>query len=296
MGELVASKRQGGYFTSYIKQRIGRNKNFICCCTGQTGSGKSWSMLALAEQLDPNMDERNICFTPLQLMDLVNGKSKQLKRGSVILFDEIQVSMGHLDYQSMQAKMLNYLLQTFRHRNFVLLVTSPHFHYVNKSARQLFHCRMETVTIDTNAKQVVLKPLLLQTNQSTGKVYAKYLRVATGEGAVPLKRLRVGLPSPELIAKYEMKKTEFTDSLNKEISEKLQADIDKKKPRLTKKQEEIVLHLIDGKKVEELAEELGINIRSLYQHIEAIERKGIRIRGVKEGGRVTHYEVTGYDP
>ncbi|GAH77020.1 unnamed protein product, partial [marine sediment metagenome] len=122
---LVASDRKGkGYFNNYILRRIERNQNFLCCVTGGTGSGKSYSTLREGEVLDPDFDVDNVCFEPKQLMDLINGITKKLKRGSFILYDEVQVSHGHLDYRSMQSKMINSLLQTFRHRNFILFMTS----------------------------------------------------------------------------------------------------------------------------------------------------------------------------
>lgn len=235
---LIIKNKGIGYFNSYILQRIVKNKNFIACLTGATGSGKSWSMLREGEILDPDFSVDNICFTAQQFMDLVNGKIKKLNKGSFIGFDEIQVSMSHLDYQSLQARLLNYVLQTFRHRNFILFMTSPHFNFINASARKLFHSRMETVSIDYQTGMCKLKPFLLQVNQSTGDVYQKYLRVYTKDhGIVPLKSLKVSKPSKELIKAYEQKKTEFTNQLNESIIRDLQILEGKNKPKKTYKQE-----------------------------------------------------------
>lgn len=292
---LVVSDRNMGYFPSYIKQRIERNKNFVCCITGQTGSGKSWSAMRLGEILDPNFDIRNVVFEPVEFMQLVNGKSKKLKRGSCIIYDEIQVSMGHLDFQSLQSKMLNYVLQTFRHRNFILFMTSPHFNFINSSARKLFHSRMETVSIDKKKKTVNLKPFLLQVSQDKGKVYRKYLRVATKEyGVTPVKRIRVSLPSQDLINEYERKKTAFTNKLNESIEKDLKKLESDDKPKLTKIQEGTVIALKSGLTIPQIAQERGVSERLIYSEIKYIEKKGIEIIPIKEGNIVKYYEVKGY--
>lgn len=291
---LVAKDRGGSYFTSYVKQRIERNQNFLCAITGQTGSGKSLSAIKLAEECDTDFDVHNICFSYPEFLALINGKIKKLKKGSHIVFDEIQVSMSHLDYMSIQAKLINYLLQTFRHRCFVLWVTSPHISFINASVRRLFHCRMETLNIDYKNKLCHLKAYLRQINQKSGKIYEKYLRVATKDGVFPVDMVDVGLPSKELEKAYEKKKTEFTNDLNKSIERDLRRlDEDKQKP-LTEKQEYILDLLVEGKTLKDVQEKLGIGMPRIYDHIKRIKRKGIKITPVKEENRVLRYNVVGY--
>jgi hypothetical protein len=294
---LVKTKRKIGYFNSYILQRIENNKNFIACITGSTGSGKSWSALREGETLDPDFDIDNVCFTGRQFMDLVNGKSKQLKKGSVIVFDEIQVTMGHLDYQSLQAKLLNYVLQTFRHRNFILFMTSPHFNFINASARRLFHCRMETVSINKETKQVNLKPFLLQINQDTGDVYRKYLRIYHKDyGVVPFTLLKLGKPSNKLIKDYEEKKTEFTKQLNESISKDLKRLEEGEEPKpLTEKQKEIVQDLTDGLTLPKIAKKRNIDISAVYEYLRLIKKKGFKIKPKKDKNKVICYEVSGFE-
>ena len=287
-----------GFFNSYILRRIKTNKNFLCVVTGSTGSGKSYSALREGETLDSNFDIDNVCFTPQQLMDLVNGVKKELKKGAFILYDEVQVTHGHLDYRSMQSKMLNYLLQTFRHRNFILFMTSPHFSYINASARKLFHCRMETIHIKPKLKLCKLKPLLLQTNQSTGKVYQKYLRVSIkGKGTFPLKSVSVRLPSKELIEAYEKKKDKFTDDLNIKITRELkevESGESKVKP-LTTRQQEIYNFIKQGGTLKDMVKEFSIAEQTLKDHIEYINKKIFHskeiIEPVKEGVRITAYQI-----
>lgn len=281
MKDLVKSdkgkrKETIGYFNRYILNRIDRNKNFICCITGQTGSGKSYSALKEGELLDPNFDIRNVCFSPLEFIQLVNGKAKKLKRGSVIVYDEVQVTMSAQDFQSLQAKLINACLQTFRFRGFILFMTSPFFQFVNKSARKLFHSRWETVTINDEKKQAVLKPFLLQTNQETGQTFRKYLRIWTKEtGVAPYKRIKLSLASEELRKAYEEKRQQFSENLNEEIERSLlKAEDNQKKPRpLTTRQKEIYEFIQKDGSLIKMVEMFGIVEQTLKDHIEYINKK-----------------------
>jgi len=293
----IKKEKNVGYFNSYILQRIKNNKNFICCITGQTGSGKSYSALREAEILDKDFDIRNVCFTPEEFMDLVNGKTKKLKRGSVIIYDEVQVTLSALDFQSLQARLINSCLQTFRFMGFILIMTSPYFQFINKSARKLFHSRLETVSIDHDKKLCSLKPFLLQTNQESGETYHKYLRVWTkGTGVVPLKLLKAQIPSEPLRKAYEDKRQKFSRELNEGISEDLRRLKEKKKPKtLTPKQEEIVLLLKDGLTIPQIAERIDIAEGVVYEHIKLIKKKGIKIIPIKEHGKVLRYNIKEFD-
>ena len=293
MAIVISSKPT--YFLSYIKQRIRNNKNFLCAITGSTGSGKSWSTLSLAEKLDPNFDIDNVCFTAIQFMNLVNGNTKELKKGSNLVFDELQVQMGHLDYQKLQSKLLNYVLQTFRHKNFVLWITSPQFSFINASARKLFHCRMETKAINMKTKKVRIKPLLIEINQDTGKAYNKYLRVwKKGEGVRPLKVLWADKPSKKLIKDYEDKKNKFTSELNQSILRDLNKLEKKEGSPLTERQEYFAELVKEGLGVEDICSKMNIVKTSFYQYIETLKRKGVLIKPKREGNRGVSYDIEGF--
>ena len=210
--------QNGGDFANFLKSRIKENKNFICAITGQTGSGKSWAALSLGEYLDPNFTIDNVCFTPRDFMKLINGEKKKLVPGSVIVFDEFQISMSNMEHQSLQAKLLNYVLQTFRHKNFILIITTPYFSFVNAGARKLFHSRMETLDIDYEKELVRIKPLLLQVNQDTGDVYRKYLPITFDNGGeFAVEDMILKRPSEELAKEYDIIKDNFTKELNQEV-------------------------------------------------------------------------------
>jgi ABC-type lipoprotein export system ATPase subunit len=203
----------------YIHRRINNNKNFLATITGPTGSGKSWSALSMAELIDPNFSVNNIIFKGRELMKLIN--EGELKAGSVIIWDEAGIDLSNRNWQSVTNKMLNALLQTFRHRNFILFFTVPYHDFIDSSSKKLFHADFETQKINKGEQKVIIKPKLLQYNSNLSKWYRKYLKVSLNGSLVKIRRWKVPKPSDELIKEYEIKRKMFTKNLNKDIDKQL---------------------------------------------------------------------------
>lgn len=218
--KIQLANKENGIFEGYVYQRIKKNKNMMICITGPTGSGKTYAALSLAQNWDSNFNENNIVFTPQQFIDLLN--SNTLKKGSVIVADEFGVSMNSRNWQSVSNQVINYVLQTFRSKNYIVIFTSPDFSFIDVAARKLFHCHMMTQGINHKKGLCSVKPYMLQINQRTGDIYYKFLRVVLPEiGEKKLAEMNVTLPNKELIKDYEIKKDAFVDNLNREIEEKL---------------------------------------------------------------------------
>lgn len=208
------------HWISYGKQRIAKKKNFLCFFSGPTGSGKSWSSLSTAEQFDPNFNINNVVFGGLELMELINGDT--LSAGSSIVFEEVGVEMSNRNWQSQSNKLLNYLLQTFRHRRFILIMNSPYMDFVDAATRKLFHAEFMTQSIDTKRNICRVKPQQIQYNARMKKFYHKRLTVLTSMGMRKVDFWDIPKPSDELISAYEQKKRVYTDKLNKLIQAQLQ--------------------------------------------------------------------------
>src|SRR6056297_718230 len=201
----------------YIRDRLhNRNKNFLPMITGPTGSGKSWTALSIGEMVDDDFDEDRIVFRASELLELIN--SGNLKRGSVILWDEAGIDMSNRNWQSHLNKTMNYLLQTFRHRNFCLIFTAPYGDFIDTATRKLFHAEFETDGINRTKGTCAIKPKMLQYNAELKKWYKKYLKVIKDQsGMTKIRRWAVPKPSKEIIDKYERKKLRFTNELNTDL-------------------------------------------------------------------------------
>lgn len=287
---LVSSARgTGSHFLGYVLQRIERNKNFLCAITGETGSGKSYSAMYLGEQLDPNFSIKNVCFSVEEFM--LRIEDEDVGKGSVLVLDEAGVAHSAHEWQRVENRVFNYLLQVFRHMNLIVFFTLPDMRFLAASSRRLIHSHIETISINPKKKLVKLKPLLIQIAQRTGKEYRKYLRVQlAGQGVKALKRINVGMPSKELVKAYEARKNEYSKELRKSILQ----DIRKtdKKP-LTERQQELLGYIKDGNSPKELLQAMGFHERTLQSMLNLIRQRGYNVRAVRgdDARTVIRYEV-----
>lgn len=204
------------HWIRYLRNRVARNKNFVGLVVGPTGSGKSYSAVSIGEMMDPTFTIDRIVFQPVELMNQIqNGK---LKPGSVIVFEEVGIAMDSANWQTGIIKMLKYVLETFRHRRFILLMTVPNSAFLFKSGRMLLHGLFEMQGIDKANNLALLKPKLCQYSDLRNKMYYKYLRVVGSTGARKLKVWAIPKPSEPLRLAYEAKKKAFTDQLYDEVS------------------------------------------------------------------------------
>jgi len=208
------------YWITYIKQRIKKNKNFLGFISGQTGSGKSYSCLSICEQVDPDFGIDRCVFSGLDLMKLIN--SPALKKGSAIMFDEMSIDLDNRNWSSTTNKMINYLMQTFRYRGFIMLMNSPFMDFVDSKTRKLFHADIGIQGINYEKKEAILQPRLIQYNGRNKKFYYKRLKVSTPEfGSRPIDSWSVGIPSQELLTAYDAKKDKYSRLLNAKIEKEL---------------------------------------------------------------------------
>lgn len=212
------------------------NQNWLVACCGQPGSGKSYSLLKLMEDIYlaqyRKVPTKNIVFTVKGLLERLN--SGELKRGDVVLFDELGVAANARKWMSDTNMALNYLVQTFRYLNLTVLFSCPSFDYIDIAVRKMFHGLIETQHIDYEKKQCVTKFKRIEFNPTLGKVYMKYPYDIEGN---KLKGIRFGLADKDLRREYELMQQAYKSQLQEELNKNISA---KNKPAEAKevKQEE----------------------------------------------------------
>lgn len=260
----------------YINQRIKNNKNWLCIFTGPTGSGKSWSAISIANMLNPDFDICRLVFKGKKLMALINSGA-YTKKGVVFIWDEAGVDLSNRNWQSVTNKVINYLLQTFRHRNFILIFTAPYADFIDISTKKLFHAEFQTVSINKTKKTVTVKPKQIQYNSNKGKFYYHYLRIRKpGTGIIKVKKWAIPKPPKNLIKEYETKKNAFTFTLNQEI-EGVLSNLDvmgKRRKPLTDKQKEDSYYDAQNLTQREEAEKIGISQSAVSQRRKLRRNKG----------------------
>ena len=265
------------YWVTYILSRIRKRKNMLLVITGATGSGKSWAGVSICEKLQPNFKSWQIVTSMKQLLELLNEPDK-LKSGYCVLWDEAGIGLSSRDWQSVVNKLINFVLQTFRHRQIILILTCPFMDFLDANTRKLFHAEFQTMSIDYNKKITKIKPQLIQYNSRMKKFYYKYLRISTEMGVAPLKTWSISSPSTELIEEYEAIKTKFTAQLNKDILKQLDEIENKKKPQekieLTELQEKAFILKAKYGDIKKVAEEMGLAESSTWRHLKSGKNKG----------------------
>lgn len=277
----------------YAKQRISKNKNFLMFISGPTGSGKSYASLSIAAMMDPEFNMSRVVFSAKELMDLIN--SGTLHKGSVIVWEEAGVGLSNRNWFSVTNKVIGFLMQTFRHRCFILIMNAPYMDFADASLRKLFHAELQTISIDFKEKKVKLKPQLIQYNSRIRKFYYKYLRVLTAKGAAPIKRWSIPKPEQELLQEYEKRKRAYTDGLNEEISTEIRKvdQANKNKDQLPMAQREVLDLIKQGHTFSEVASIRGTTPRSISATVDILRRKGYDMKAIYESGKLKRYAVKG---
>lgn len=284
----------------YIKKRIRSNKNFIAIFLGEVGVGKSYASLRLAEDLDSSFNINRICFSPEEFQDkiyelLLRSKTEDIS-GKVVVFEEAGVNQSSRRWYSDTNLGINFMLQSFRKMNLIVLMSVPYADFVDKITRSLLHAQFIGIGVSQKNKLSYFKPFFIQIDPKSSKVYRKYPRVNRRK----LKRISFKLPSKKLLAVYEDKKFDFLEELfrkqkEKQDSKKEKEDKTSKRRNLTDKQEKVVGLIKDKLSQEDIAKAMGVSPRAIYSHFKAIEKKGYKLSGVrdeKQNNKVIYYEIT----
>lgn len=197
-----------------------KNQNYMLCITGPTGSGKSYTAMAISLMIDNAFDISRVCFTA---KDFIKTSNFDLPASSVIMFDEAGIEVSSREWYSETNKAINRVVETFRRDNLICVFTTPVFSNLDKKTRHYFHGHMEVLD-PSIAGWGAVKYYNLIPDANTGKILRQYPRVKdkTGrsmkmEGESPA-RPNMRFPDPRkidsaLIEEYEVKKKKFTEKI-----------------------------------------------------------------------------------
>lgn len=192
-----------------------RDDNWMGAVVGETGKGKSYTCLSIAECVDPDFSIDQVAFGLVEFMELVMDDS--MGRGSMIILEEASVEAAAEDFHEVSNKVLRTVLETWREQNRGALLNLPTFSRLDKGAK----IRM-TALIQQQAKYEregysVATYKHLQTNSDTGKIYRHYPEINGKEH----RTLKIAPPSEDLREAYEKRSDEYTRELNKDLLEDL---------------------------------------------------------------------------
>jgi len=281
----------GDSWTKWIKKRIDNNLNLLKLTTGPTGIGKSYVDISIAYKIDPDFSIDQICFSTIELMEMVNkfnDTTTELskKKYKQLIFEEIQYSASSREWQSKTNKLLNYVLSTFRHQNIILFFNTPYVDFVDSTIMKLCHALFECRGWSKRTGLSNVRAKILQYNPAKKKTYHHSLYVIKDKTLNKLPFIKVPKPPKHLIDAYEAKKTKFTTELNKRVYRELISIENKPKEgrkALTERQKE-VMELIAEFGITQAQEKLGISLTAVYEHKKLAELKGYEVQEFKKEG------------
>jgi DNA-binding CsgD family transcriptional regulator len=307
MGEGISKSKEilqlGGFLNSWFKNRIAKNQNALIAITGPTGSSKTYDALTTAENwYDYNFHKEefpidNVCFSLGAIAKRITSlhKENKLRKGELFILEEAGTNFGNLDFQNKLNKMFNYILQSFRSMNLIVLITLPVLTMLNKSARLLIHANFVTVSIDMKKQIAKVKPYFHQLNQHSGKSYWKYPRVKIGSSKVlRLERILFRKPSQRLIDLYEVNKKKYVFELTESLANEAENDDREKMLKvamerrgLSNQECRIIDMLTQGLTREEIAEKMGCGLGNIKERIRNARKKGYDIdKFIKSGQKL----------
>jgi len=122
-------------FYDEIARRQQGNEAMVVLVVGAPGSGKSYMALRLAEIFDPKFDvNRQMCFTRLQVYDII-GKKIRVERGQAVILDESHVSIGARTFQVEDQRDLVNLIAAMRREGFLFMVIALHENMIDVIVR-----------------------------------------------------------------------------------------------------------------------------------------------------------------
>jgi len=221
---------------SYFWKRIYYyDQNVLLIVVGGTGTCKSGSALTLGHQLDVTTKKSKVKGEPAECIgrfnvdrvvfkaeDFISLVNSNIPKGSVIIWDETGVEHDARNYYSLKNKLVKYVMQTFRYKNFILIMTVPDLKSIDVGTRRLLHCYLEMKGPTGNRKMAKGDVKFVQVNPQTGKSYYKKMRFYKDGEKKTLDSYFILKPYPELENAYKDKKkimtTEWYNNFNEQLA------------------------------------------------------------------------------
>lgn len=187
------------------RNRGGRPVNLIF--TGEPGSGKSYSAIRLAVNLDPNFEVDNIVFDTESFLHLLNSG---LKRGSVIIFDDAGLGLNNRNWQDDQVIIFGETAESMRYRGIMVFYTVPRLPFIDNITRQLIQMLLESTAEQGTMKMLFISPA---GDRNDNKPWYRYPTYTTVENYRAVTRqyrfVRFQMPPRRIYVPYEVKKDAF---------------------------------------------------------------------------------------
>ena len=206
--QMDRQKEFESWILNWIYSRREQQRPINLVFVGETGSGKSYSALSLAEKVDPNFSTDNIVFTIEQFMAKLNSRPPA---GTVIVFDEAGLEISNKEWHDMQIIIFGKTAQSMRYRGIMVFYTVPRLPFIDSTTRQLIQLLLESTGERGTMKPFLIRPSSDRNDNRPWYVYPKVTITDSDERTLTYEYRATVFPMPpkNLYVPYEAKKDEY---------------------------------------------------------------------------------------
>lgn len=242
---------RGAGYASYIKgsvmvyslaemfaKRVGgkHNKNVIFILFGDLGGGKSMTLVKLAvscaqwlAKIRGGRPSDYFTMSNIAVIDpeMLQDKLSNLKQYQIIVLDDAGPGYDARTFMSKQNRDLNYILQTCRTTNNIILVSAPHGAMLDVTIHRVAQYYGEISEIRHEEGVTFLKVFRLIRVFREGKIFYVYMT----KGGVSIRRYYATLPVLELKKKYDIIRDAQAKIIQKRRAEREAAEAEERENR-----------------------------------------------------------------
>lgn len=276
---------------THFKTQVHKRNNCInCIAVGKPGSGKSWGVLSIVSQLDPDFKfEGSWYFNVGDFMRDAKNYYKtenDYKKGKIWVLDEAGVDLNNISHFDQLNRSMNIFFQTARHRNYIFFGTVPFLSFISKGVRKLTTSILRCEGWNSRNKTIFL-PRILEYNDELDRFYKKRLLVRTELGMQICNKIEIKKPPIKLVREYEKMKTRFTTDLYEKEAQKIDAYQEKQEAKFfgskpTLGQLNILEEIAKGNNLIQVSKILDMPIGKVFRSIESLRGKGYEFEEIDQ--------------
>jgi len=235
-----------------------KNRNVLILVEGYPGTGKSWWGLRVGSELDPGFNsdtlEDRVIFKVNKFLEVLKEADPEaiipkitLYKGAVLVLEEFGVMADHRKWFTVYNEIVNYVFQTFRYMNLIVIINVPIADYIDSDTRKLFKFHVETLSVDLDKEMVVTKIKEQIYNTTTRKIYRKFLRYRIDGEWIKFRLWKFKKPPTKIWHKYEEMHKPFKRELRDKLAKKIalvERSSDSEEKRQLFNEEEAIQHVL----------------------------------------------------
>ena len=207
---------EGGAIIKYIRGRYKKGILSVVLVFGAAGVGKSWLSMRLGEKLSEkikcNFDSSNIVDNLRDVIGFVRNNSN-----SILIIEESSILFPSRRSMGNENVYFNKILDSCRKKRIILIMNYPVLNSIDSHILKMSCLSIEAKRIYVGDGVIKCRPLKLQTNFSSGKIYRHYLIDGVGD---EVNQSYFRKPSDGLTKPYEKDKDKFLEDLYEDLESK----------------------------------------------------------------------------